>query len=349
MLFKDIKPENLLLHGNVCKIADFGLARKPRMKPDSPALTSYISTRWYRAPEVLLRHPNYSHKIDIFAVGLVMAEMIELKPLFPGSSEIDQIHRVFFLLGKPSRHSWPEGVELLERIKLPLSMVSPVSIIENNPNAMLNECERLFPGDDQSIGNLCKALPTADAATVSFVHKLLRMNPHNRLSAQEAALDPYFDLFGQSEHAKIGKESSTYNTQEQKMQNNLCLNASTPFLEAEAIRQESRKMSRILQSHSSNNCSPPLWKANMHGLQLNPSSLHKMFETENNEFGPQRSGVSQIFHRDDYNLHSEIPSANTGVNVPQQQQNPFSTYDHITMGNQNKTKPESMHLNLNGF
>ena len=64
---RDMKPENLLVNGpdNV-KIADFGLAREIRSRPP---YTDYVSTRWYRAPEVLLRSTTYSAPIDIWAVG----------------------------------------------------------------------------------------------------------------------------------------------------------------------------------------------------------------------------------------------------------------------------------------
>ena len=48
------------------KIADFGLAREIRSRPP---YTDYVSTRWYRAPEVLLRSTTYSAPIDIWAVG----------------------------------------------------------------------------------------------------------------------------------------------------------------------------------------------------------------------------------------------------------------------------------------
>ena len=83
---RDIKPENLLCNGaeNV-KIADFGLAREIRSRPP---YTDYVSTRWYRAPEVLLRSTNYSSPIDIWACGAIIAELYSLKPLFPGSSEV---------------------------------------------------------------------------------------------------------------------------------------------------------------------------------------------------------------------------------------------------------------------
>ena len=77
--------ENLLVHRDVVKIADFGLAREIRSRPP---FTDYVSTRWYRAPEVLLRSQYYSAPIDMFAMGAIMAELFSLRPLFPGSSEV---------------------------------------------------------------------------------------------------------------------------------------------------------------------------------------------------------------------------------------------------------------------
>ncbi len=70
---------------DVVKVADFGLAREIKSRPP---YTEYVSTRWYRAPEVLLRAPFYSKPVDLFAVGAIMAELYMLRPLFPGSSEV---------------------------------------------------------------------------------------------------------------------------------------------------------------------------------------------------------------------------------------------------------------------
>ena len=78
-------PQNLLVHKDTVKVADYGLAREIRSRPP---YTDYVSTRWYRAPEVLLRSPYYSAPIDIFAMGAIMAELYTLRPLFPGSSEV---------------------------------------------------------------------------------------------------------------------------------------------------------------------------------------------------------------------------------------------------------------------
>ena len=78
---RDMKPENVLVTGAVAKIADFGLAREIRSRPP---YTDYVSTRWYRAPELLLRSTVYNSPVDIFATGAIMAEMLLGRPLFPG-------------------------------------------------------------------------------------------------------------------------------------------------------------------------------------------------------------------------------------------------------------------------
>lgn len=78
---RDLKPENLLCYHETIKIADFGLAKEMDSKPP---YTDYVSTRWYRAPEVLLRAPHYSEKIDIFAMGAILSELFTMRPLFPG-------------------------------------------------------------------------------------------------------------------------------------------------------------------------------------------------------------------------------------------------------------------------
>ena len=78
---RDMKPENLLVKGEMVKVADFGLAREIRSRPP---FTDYVSTRWYRGPEILLRSTNYNSPIDLFALGAIMAELYMLRPLFPG-------------------------------------------------------------------------------------------------------------------------------------------------------------------------------------------------------------------------------------------------------------------------
>ncbi|ORY99336.1 kinase-like domain-containing protein [Syncephalastrum racemosum] len=101
---RDMKPENLLIGKSAAngpitiKLADFGLARELK---SMPPFTEYVSTRWYRAPEVLLRSQNYSYPVDLWAVGAIFAELVTQQPLFPGQSEIDQLYRICEILGSP--------------------------------------------------------------------------------------------------------------------------------------------------------------------------------------------------------------------------------------------------------
>jgi len=83
----------------IVKLADFGLARETASKPP---YTEYVSTRWYRAPEVLLRSRHYSNPVDMWALGTIMAELVNLAPLFPGQSETDQVALICEVLGDPS-------------------------------------------------------------------------------------------------------------------------------------------------------------------------------------------------------------------------------------------------------
>jgi serine/threonine protein kinase len=90
----------------IIKLADFGLARETKSKPP---YTEYVSTRWYRAPEVLLLSRDYSNPVDMWALGTIMAELVNLRPLFPGSGQIDQVARICELLGDPSDEYGPDG------------------------------------------------------------------------------------------------------------------------------------------------------------------------------------------------------------------------------------------------
>jgi len=123
---RDLKPENMLISGNVLKIADFGLAREIRSKPP---YTDYVSTRWYRAPEVLLRAPHYSAPIDLWAVGTIMAELFTLRPLFPGTSESDEIYKITSVLGTPSANTWKQGLALAQQMnfKFPQFVSTPLT------------------------------------------------------------------------------------------------------------------------------------------------------------------------------------------------------------------------------
>eukprot|EP01017_Pseudomicrothorax_dubius_P044281 TRINITY_DN7470_c0_g3_i1.p1 TRINITY_DN7470_c0_g3~~TRINITY_DN7470_c0_g3_i1.p1 ORF type:complete len:380 (+),score=50.95 TRINITY_DN7470_c0_g3_i1:58-1197(+) len=160
---RDIKPENLLeLHGTV-KIADFGLAKPIKSKPP---YTDYVSTRWYRAPEVILRAPIYGPPIDIFAVGAIMVELYNFWPLFPGTTEADQIHKIMAVMGTPSELEWPEGYELARQMgfKFPKQNAVPLKSVVKN----------------------------ASEEAIDLIYGMLRYSPKMRLTALQALQHPFF-------------------------------------------------------------------------------------------------------------------------------------------------------------
>ena len=158
---RDLKPENLLMKSGTVKIADFGLVRDVKVKLPC---TEYVSTRWYRAPEVLLRSQNYGPSIDLFAVGAIMAELYTFKPLFPGSSEADQLMKVCKVMGTPK--NWPQGNSLASQIgfRFPIEPGLPLQ-------------------------NL---IPNASEAAIDLMKALLQYNPEQRPTAVEALRHPYF-------------------------------------------------------------------------------------------------------------------------------------------------------------
>lgn len=112
VLHRDIKPNNLLIaaDGEV-KLADFGLARS--FADPYSIMTSNVITRWYRPPELLFGARHYSGAVDVWSVGLVMAEMVLRVPYLPGNSELDQIKLISDALGTPTEENWP-GVSKLD-------------------------------------------------------------------------------------------------------------------------------------------------------------------------------------------------------------------------------------------
>lgn len=129
---RDMKPENLLVNGDVVKLADFGLAREIRSRPP---YTDYVSTRWYRAPEVLLRSARYNAPIDIWACGAIMAELYTFRPLFPGASEPDEVYKICSVLGTPTKQTWPEGLKLASKINFKFARFVPTPMEQLVPNA----------------------------------------------------------------------------------------------------------------------------------------------------------------------------------------------------------------------
>ncbi|KAF5744077.1 putative ATP binding protein [Tripterygium wilfordii] len=116
VLHRDVKGSNLLIDGNgILKIADFGLASffDPH---NSVPLTSRVVTLWYRPPELLLGASKYGVAIDLWSTGCILGELYAGKPILPGKTEVEQLHKIFKLCGSPSEDYWRKS-------KLPHSTV----------------------------------------------------------------------------------------------------------------------------------------------------------------------------------------------------------------------------------
>ncbi|KAI9832351.1 MAG: hypothetical protein M1826_002037 [Phylliscum demangeonii] len=159
------------------KIADFGLARETHAKAP---YTTYVSTRWYRAPEVLLRAGAYAAPVDIWAVGAMAVEIATLKPLFPGSNEVDQVWRVCEIMGSPGNWygrgggkigggEWPEGVRLAQKLGFSFPKMAP-----------------------HAMGSVLPS-PTWPVALADLVADCLRWDPKNRPTSSQALRHDFFD------------------------------------------------------------------------------------------------------------------------------------------------------------
>jgi len=187
LLHRDMKPSNLLLNSDcLMKVADFGLARSLRNKADerdareqnmhNSVLTDYVATRWYRAPEILLGSVDYKFGVDMWALGCIIGEMINGKPVFPGSSTMNQLERIFELTGfreiEKVAPGSPYRSSLLEQIK------GTIKIREGN------EDERWR-----------RTFPTASADALDLLRKLLSLDEEKRISAAQALEHPYVAQF----------------------------------------------------------------------------------------------------------------------------------------------------------
>ncbi|XP_072970266.1 probable serine/threonine-protein kinase At1g09600 [Typha angustifolia] len=106
VLHRDIKGSNLLIDNNgILKIADFGLATFFSPDQEQP-LTSRVVTLWYRPPELLLGATEYGIAVDLWSSGCILAELLAGKPIMPGRTEVEQLHKIFKLCGSPSDEYW---------------------------------------------------------------------------------------------------------------------------------------------------------------------------------------------------------------------------------------------------
>ncbi|XP_055813353.1 cyclin-dependent kinase G-2-like [Solanum dulcamara] len=173
VLHRDLKTSNLLLNNRgELKICDFGLARQygSPLKP----YTHLVVTLWYRAPELLLGAKQYSTAIDMWSLGCIMAEMLSKEPLFNGKTEVDQIDKIFRILGTPNETIWP-GFSKLPGVKV------------NFVKHQFNNLRKRFQKSTAFMG-----LPVLSEAGLDLLNKLLTYDPEKRITADAALNHEWF-------------------------------------------------------------------------------------------------------------------------------------------------------------
>ncbi|KYQ90248.1 putative protein serine/threonine kinase [Tieghemostelium lacteum] len=165
VIHRDLKTSNLLYtNSGILKIGDFGSARDY----SSPVrkLSDGICTLWYRAPEVLLGSRHYTTAIDMWSAGCIFAEILSREVLLPGNSDIDQLDKIFKLLGTPTPQIWPDFYSL--------PLVKNINF------------------EKQPFNNLKLKFPHITDQTFNLLSSMLTFDPQKRITAKDALNHSYF-------------------------------------------------------------------------------------------------------------------------------------------------------------
>jgi len=133
-------------------------------------LTEYVATRWYRAPEVMLNAKGYTKAMDIWAVGCILGEMIDGKPMFPGKHYLDQISKIQEVLGSPSLRD----LDFITNVKARQYVES----LKKRETVSWNT-----------------RYPETDPRCLDLLSKLLAFSPSQRLGIEQALAHPYLDNY----------------------------------------------------------------------------------------------------------------------------------------------------------
>ena len=317
IMHRDLKPENILISldninmdNNAIKIADFGTAKEvPKYKNDS--LTDYICTRWYRAPECVLKSKNYDEKIDIWALGCIMAELYNLKPLFPGQSAFDQINKIVYVLGTPSYEDWPEGYRLMQD----LNMKFPENIKKNFRNHFYDICDE----------------------AVNFLEFIFQYDPKKRPSAKELLNHPYLKNKLNLNKIRMNSYSSqsskdNYIPIKERMFSNSSINTQAPYNYNKMFLNENNG-----RNNNNNQISSPTFfipQVKNKSINIIPSR----FDEEDSFFNKKpcgRSKSSMIEQRKYNNIND-----NNTFNIMREAKSKNNNYNFSDIGNENKELDE---------
>ncbi|CAF1215724.1 unnamed protein product [Adineta steineri] len=187
VIHRDLKPSNIGIDENCnVTILDFGVAH---LLSDG-IQTEYACVRWWRAPEVFIHLERYNDKLDIWSVGCIMAELILLRPIFRGTDSIDQLNKIFDIIGIPDLATLNETCTL--------DAISYISRLQPRAKVDFNQLFgfRYQPGE---------AAPVSGVSShgIDLLDHLLTFDPRLRPTAEEALAHPFF-----SDYHDPGEEPS---------------------------------------------------------------------------------------------------------------------------------------------
>lgn len=164
IIHRNISPANILINQNgSAKICDFESSRfySVPILPMTPSVTSL----WYRSPEMLMGTDLYTPSVDVWSCGCLIAEMVNRHPLFAGDSDIDQLMKIFDILGSPTLETWPDFQKMPRyHHKLPERKGKPFA----------------------------SCLQTDNSQLIDLLQKMLTLDPSKRINAIECLKHPFF-------------------------------------------------------------------------------------------------------------------------------------------------------------
>lgn len=173
LVLLDLAPRHIFVNESVeLQIQNLASARKVHLYGPSDKMSGYVGTRWwYRAPEMILNIEGFNSKVDVWSVGCILYKLATGKELFPGNDHLDQLTKIFDVLGTPEK-------ALIEKCSIAAQKyLSDLPLKEKRDLSEYLQPSNVSPG------------------FVAFLERILVMDPSERISAAEALRDPYLEEY----------------------------------------------------------------------------------------------------------------------------------------------------------